>query len=240
MGSTCVDRWEAHMVENKTGQLLSPFYPPEPRLLTHVYKFWSVEASRVGNARARAFDIPSLPAYQRTQFSPRAVSAPGVLPHGYLTYFTAKTACENAGKRLCREDEWVRACRGNRRSKQPYGEEFQPGRCNVFRGLHPAYELHGNSSLGHLDPRLHLVVEEGSDPLLYLTGQARRCASETDDGALFDMVGNLDEWILDETGVFVGGFYSRGTKEGCDAKIENHSPLYTDYSVGVRCCKDAR
>src|SRR5690606_34441863 len=95
VGSTCVDRWEAHMVENKTGQLLSPFYPPEPRLLTHVYKFWSVEASRVGNARARAFDIPSLPAYQRTQFSPRAVSAPGVLPHGYLTYFTAKTACEN-------------------------------------------------------------------------------------------------------------------------------------------------
>ena len=228
------------MVENKTGQLLSPFYPPEPRLLTHVYKFWSVEASRVGNARARAFDIPSLPAYQRTQFSPRAVSAPGVLPHGYLTYFTAKTACENAGKRLCREDEWVRACRGNKRSKQPYGEEFQPDRCNVFRGLHPAYELHGNSSLGHLDPRLHLVVEEGSDPLLYLTGQARRCASETDDGALFDMVGNLDEWILDETGVFVGGFYSRSTKEGCDAKIENHSPLYTDYSVGVRCCKDAR
>jgi formylglycine-generating enzyme len=237
---SCVDRWEAHMVEHKTGLLLSPFYPPESRLLRHVYQYWSVEASRVGNERARTLAVPPVPLHQRSAFSARAVSAPGFVPHGYLTYFTAKKACENAGKRLCSEEEWVRACKGNKRSQQPYGAQFQPGRCNVFRTLHPAYELHGNSSLGHLDPRLHLVIEEGTDPLLYLTGQAERCVSETDDGQLFDMVGNLDEWVDDEQGTFVGGFYSRATKEGCEAKIDGHAPIYTDYSVGVRCCKDAR
>ena len=239
VGSTCVDRWEAHLVDHKSGLRLSPFYPAESKLLRHVYQYWSIEASRVGNARARAFLIPAVPKHQHGEFSPRAVSARGQLPSGYLTYFSAKKACENAGKRLCSEEEWVRACRGNLRSQQPYGDKFQPGRCNVHRALHPAYELHGNSSLGHLDPRLHLVFEEGSDPLLYLTGQAERCVSETDDGQLFDMVGNLDEWIDDEQGVFVGGFYSRATKEGCEAKIENHGPAYTDYSIGVRCCKSA-
>jgi hypothetical protein len=37
-------------------------------------------------------------------------------------------------------------------------------------------------------------------------------------------------------GTFVGGFYSRSTREGCDAKIENHDPAYADYSLGTRCC----
>ncbi len=237
VGSTCVDRWEAHMVDVATGRVLSPYYPPEPRLLRHVYQYWSVEAPRVGSARARRLDLPPLPKHQEHDFSARAVSAPGRIPHGYLTYYTARRACEAAGKRLCTEEEWVRACKGNKRSKHPYGEAFQLRRCNVYRNVHPAYELHGNSSLGHLDPRLHLVFEEGTDPLLYLTGEAERCVSETDDGQLYDMEGNLDEWIADEMGVFVGGFYSRSTKEGCEAKIENHAPAYTDYSIGVRCCK---
>lgn len=240
VGTTCVDRWEAHTVHHATGERLSPFYPPEPRLLRHVYGYWSVEASRIGNDRARALPLPIVPRHQREPFDARAVSAPGVLPQGYMTFYTAKRACENAGKRLCKEEEWVRACKGKGRSRQPYGERYVAGRCNVMRQVHPAYELHGNSSLGHLDPRLHLVVEEGERPLLLSTGELETCASQTSDGQLYDMVGNLDEWIDDPQGTFVGGFFSRGTREGCEAKVESHAPAYTDYSLGVRCCKDAR
>lgn len=228
------------MVDKETEQLLSPFYPPNPSLLRFVYTFWSVEASRVGSGRARKLPLPPIPSYQREHFEPKAVSSPGKLPQGYLTYHSAKLACENAGKRLCGEDEWVRACRGNKRSKHPYGEVFRLGACNVFRSMHPAYELHGNSSLGHLDPRLHLVLEEGERPLLLDTGAAAECVSHVDDGVLYDMEGNLDEWVDDPQGTFVGGFFSRQTKEGCDAKIEGHAAIYTDYSIGVRCCLDAR
>jgi formylglycine-generating enzyme required for sulfatase activity len=53
------------------------------------------------------------------------------------------------------------------------------------------------------------------------------------------MVGNLDEWIEDPEGVFLGGFFSRATTSGCAASIESHSPDYWDYSLGTRCCKDA-
>jgi hypothetical protein len=49
------------------------------------------------------------------------------------------------------------------------------------------------------------------------------------------MVGNLDEWVAD--GGFSGGFFSRGTREGCDARITSHPPEYFDYSLGARCCR---
>ena len=240
IGSYCIDRWEAHAVDTKSGLRLSPYYPPEPRLLSIVYRYWSSEAARNGDARARVLPLPFLPEHQRKAFSARAVAAAGVLPQGYMTYYSAKAACENAGKRLCSEDEWVGACRGVKGTRHPYGDNFQAGKCNVFRAIHPAYELHGNSSLGHLDPRLHLVTEEGDKPLLFVTGEAKACVSQTRDGEIYDMEGNLDEWIDDPSGIFVGGFFSRQTREGCSAKIENHAPAYTDYSLGTRCCKNAR
>jgi formylglycine-generating enzyme required for sulfatase activity len=237
VGNSCIDRWEVHTVDAKTKLPLSPFYPPEPLLLRKVYTFWSTEASRTGSERARQLALPPVPEHQKAHFEPRAMSAPGVLPQGYMTYYSAKKSCENAGKRLCSEEEWVRACRGKRGTKHPYGENFLVGKCNIFRQIHPAYELHGNSSLGHLDPRLHLVVEGLDQPLLMETGQLSQCVSEVREGTVFDLEGNLDEWIDDEKGVFVGGFFSRQTKEGCEAKIEGHAPVYTDYSLGTRCCK---
>ncbi len=237
VGNACIDRWEIHAVAHKTNLRLSPFYPPEPLLLAKVYTYWSTEAARTGSERARALALPPVPEHQKTHFQPEARSAPGVLPQGYMTYYSAKKACENAGKRLCSEEEWVRACRGKRGTKHPYGPNFRVGACNVFRQIHPAYELHGNSSLGHLDPRLHLVTEGLEKPLLMETGQLPQCVSEVREGTVFDMEGNLDEWIDDEKGVFVGGFFSRQTKEGCEAKIEGHAPMYTDYSLGTRCCK---
>lgn len=239
-GRSCVDRWEVHTVDTKTNKRLSPFYPPEPRLLRTVYDFWSTEASRTGSERARLLPLPLIPPHQRSDFEARAVSAPGVLPQGYMTYYTARDACARAGKRLCSEEEWVSACRGKRGAKHPYGPNFRDKKCNVFRAIHPAYELHGNSSLGHLDPRLHLVIEEGTSPLLLETGEKEGCFSTLDEGTVFDMVGNLDEWIDDPDGTFVGGFFSRQTREGCEARVENHAPAYTDYSLGTRCCKDAR
>jgi hypothetical protein len=55
------------------------------------------------------------------------------------------------------------------------------------------------------------------------------------------MVGNLDEWVNDPRGVFMGGFYSRQTDKGCEKEEPAHSyRVYYDYSLGTRCCKDLR
>lgn len=240
VGNYCIDRWEMHTVDATTGEPLSPYYPPEPKLLSFVHEYWMSEQSRMGPERARRFPLPEVPDVQRGEFAPLARSAPDVVPQAYLTYFSARTACARAGKRLCSEEEWTRACRSAQGTKHPYGEQFELGRCNVFRQVHPAHELHGNSSVGHLDPRLNLVWEDGKRPLLEKTGTREACVARFQADLIYDLVGNLDEWIEDPEGVFVGGFYARPTRSGCEARVDNHVPQYTDYSLGARCCRDTR
>ena len=234
--SFCIDRWEVHTVDATSGEPLSPYYAPNPKLAASVRDTWLSEQSTVGSAAARAFPLPELSAFQREhRFEPRAVSEAGVVPQAYLSYHLAKKACENAHKRLCTKDEWVTACRGQKDTQFPYGDTFRAGRCNVHRAIHPGYVLHASSSLGLLDPRLNLV-EEGDDPLLYLTGTSANCASEWGNDKIYDMVGNLDEWVEDS--MFLGGFYARSTTKGCDAQISSHAESYFDYSTGTRCCAD--
>jgi len=237
VGAFCIDRWEASMVDVKSGQFLSPYYPPEPRLLRAVRDYWVLARFEVGDEAARRMPLPDLPLHQLSgRFEPRATSRPGVVPQAYLSYPMAKKACSNAGKRLCRKEEWILACRGQHATKFPYGVAYVQGKCNVFRAVHPAALLHKNASIGHLDPRLHLV-HEGSIPLLLPTAEASDCASEWATSAAHDMVGNLDEWVDDPEGTFVGGFYARSTQKGCDARVEVHSFDYYDYSLGTRCCR---
>lgn len=245
----CIDRYEMATVDRHTGELLSPYYPPHPRLLAAVHRSWIIERERVGDARARELPLPELPEIQRlsTEYEPRALSKAGLVPQAYLSFHGARTACVNAGKRLCTEQEWVSACKGSAYRKFPYGEEFEAEPCNVYRPIHPAYALHGGSFYGHLDPRLNLVTEVDGSPLLRLTGASRDCASRWGDDRIYDMVGNVDEWVEVEPerdgerarAAFLGGFYARSTREGCESRVGSHAPVYYDYSTGGRCCRDA-
>ncbi len=158
-------------------------------------------------------------------------------PSGYLTGVVAEAACTAAGKRLCTLDEFVTACRGEDDTLFPYGDTYVDGICNVFREDHPAALLHGNASTGHLDPRLDRVLSKGR-PLLEPTGESPACRSRWGEDSVYDMVGNLDEWVEEGTGAFAGGFYSRSTRSGCEALVTAHPKAYLDYSTGVRCCRD--
>ena len=133
------------------------------------------------------------------------------------------------------------ACRGRHRTPYPYGARFDRHACNLFNGLHPAHLLHGDASIGHGDPRLNLVLFDGEAPLLSLTGVTPRCKSPWSEGdGVYDMAGNLDEWVEAARPTFRGGFYARGSRRGCDARVTSHAASYHDYSIGARCCKDAR
>jgi formylglycine-generating enzyme required for sulfatase activity len=235
----CVDRWEIATVDHATGNALSPYYPPEPRQVRWITQVWQVERFASGDSAARRMPLPQLWDWQRAHhYVPRAVARSAAVPQGYLSYFTARTACENAGKRLCTEQEWLTACRGDKARRFPYGEQYVRGKCNVYRQIHPAAVLHGDSSVGHRDPRLHLILEGGKTPLLAPAGSYAECASAWGKDAIYDMVGNIDEWVEAEAGLFVGGFYARSTTKGCEARVGNHARVYYDYSIGTRCCFD--
>jgi formylglycine-generating enzyme len=238
-GRLCVDRHEGMLAEVETARPLSPYYPPTRKMAAFVEKLWTQERLVVGDEDARARPLPPLPVWQKqSTFEVRAVSRQGVVPQGYVSGVIAEQACKNAKKRLCTLDEWRTACRGERDLPFPYGDAYVGGKCNVFREGHPAAILHDDASKGHTDPRLNLVSVNGK-PLLRKTGTTPSCMSEWEGDAIADMVGNLDEWIDDPEGTFLGGFFSRSNKLGCAATITGHNFDYFDYSTGIRCCKDA-
>jgi len=237
-GRFCIDRFEATLSDLSTGRLLSPFYHPTADVTRREYERWQRRKAEAETTLGNLLGVPPPSEWELStkHMDPVASSVADVVPHGYLSGVNADRACTNAGKRLCRIEEWVTACRGQQNRKFPYGDTYVEGACNVCRGTHPALILHGNSSIGHLDPRLNLVTENGA-PLLRKTGATPECKSDWGDDAVYDMVGNLDEWIDDPDGTFVGGFFSRSTHEGCDSIITVHPFDYYDYSLGVRCCK---
>ncbi len=167
----------------------------------------------------------------------RAVSRGGAVPQGYISGAQAQTACRNAGKRLCALGEWVAACRGPSNRTYPYGNAYVRRRCNEGRTPHPVIEFFGTSvgvftSANMNNPGINMLPNS-----LAPTGMFWDCVTES---GLYDMVGNLHEWIADPAGTFKGGFY-------VDAEINGHGCLYTttahdftyrDYSTGFRCCAD--
>ncbi len=239
----CVDRYEAHLVDKPTGKKLSPYYPVRKNYGWYVKarKKESADLLDAGKSgQASSMPFPALPGFQyKGGLQPQAIAKAGVTPNAYVNYHVAKRSCEAVGKRLCAHAEWTLACKGEGKTKHPYGDDYKQGQCNVFRERHPGNALYGNASVGMLDPRMNRV-RSSRGPLLRKTGTTKTCASRWGDDAIYDMVGNLDEWIDDPKGTFVGGFYARSTKNGCEAKVSAHVPGYQDYSTGVRCCADAK
>jgi hypothetical protein len=234
-GRVCVDRFETSLVDARSGEPWSPYYAPSPEVAARVAGFYDLlrEKAAPGSLEA-TLPLPPPPTSASTL---KAVSREGAIPQGYLTADDAERACRAADKRLCTESEWLTACRGEAVSDFPYGDHYEQGACNVVRESHPSFLLHGNAARYHDDPRNNLVRVNDA-PLLRATGATPRCASRWGADAVLDMVGNLDEWVADEGGVFVGGFYSRGTRSGCFSRVSNHPRTYSDYSTGARCCAD--
>ncbi|MDY0061832.1 MAG: SUMF1/EgtB/PvdO family nonheme iron enzyme [Myxococcota bacterium] len=166
----------------------------------------------------------------------RAVSAPDAVPQGYINELQAAAACQEAGKRLCRPAEWSQACRGEQGRTFPYGEEREPGACNESRRRHPAAELFRST-----DPSIfRRLTDPGLNQLpgsLARTGSHLAC--QTPEG-IFDLMGNLHEWVDDPAGTFQGGYYvdTVGNGAGCLYRTTAHKPGYWDYSTGFRCCAD--
>jgi hypothetical protein len=231
-GSFCVDRYEASLVDVRLARPISPYFAPQSGAARR-----ALDAFLGSAPRSPAPELPRPPGWELLEsFAPKAESRASAVPNGYVSGLLARTACENAGKRLCTRAEWVRACRGERNRKFPYGDNYEPNACNVYREAHPAQALWGNASTHHLDPRLNLV-EGSAGPLLHKTGETSRCRSEWGPDSIFDMVGNIDEWVDEPGGAFLGGFYARATVNGCDAIVNEHPVEYFDYSTGVRCCR---
>jgi len=220
-GRFCIDRWEATLLRSST-QGVTDLQNAEP---------WP----------------PNLPIDGR-ESEMIATSSSGRKPQGYINGEQAERACANANKRLCSIDEWVRACRGPRGTTYPYGQERRANVCNDrYQGQasHPVVVLFERFAPPGTDRARMWEPDWMNDPRLHElpntvepTGARPGCTSEY---GVFDLVGNLHEWVADPDGTFVGGFFMDTLQngEGCAYRTSAHTRRYHDYSTGFRCCRDA-
>ncbi len=212
----CVDRWEASLVE---------------RVMAH--------PGAGGGSSERAWS-PFLPVDGHLH-EVRAVSRPGVIPQAYISGKQAAAACSASGKRLCSGDEWEQACRGPENFQFPYGDKRRPGACNDdIRPVHPVAEVGQMLGIPHgrlwQDGMNQPLINQLPNTLLP-TGERAEC---TNGYGVYDMVGNVHEWVDDPDGTFRGGYYMDTTKngDGCSYHTTAHDFTYHDYSTGFRCCMD--
>jgi hypothetical protein len=170
----------------------------------------------------------------------RAISERGVVPQAYISGREAAQACGRSGKRLCKPGEWRQACTGPSHKTWGYGEKRERGRCND----------NGRSSMGVLygaghdgDPTYWNMDRMNNPELNQLNGTLSKTGSHegcTNEYGVYDMVGNLHEWVDDRAGTFQGGYYLDVTQngDGCSYKTKAHENWYHDYSTGFRCCAD--
>ncbi len=215
--------------------------PPEMALVDHGNQRFCIDRweARCDEIQEGASLFPWSPYHAVDDADVAAASEDGAMPQAYIDGEQAAGACENAGKRLCLSDEWLLACRGPDDHVWPYGDTWTPGECNDDYDGHPVIDFYGT------DEAWIWGYDEMNDPGINLqagtvapAGSHEGCVSAF---GVYDLVGNLHEWVADETGTFRGGFYVdvNINGPGCTYVTTAHSPTYHDYSTGYRCCRDA-
>ncbi len=151
--------------------------------------------------------------------SARATVALQVTPRAEISWYQAKAACENAGKRLCTLEEWERACRGPSLFVYPYGDSIDDDACNGF------------------------FKNAGEGPLL--TGSLDSCGTAE---GVYDLSGNLAEWTedsvpripgeptLNDRAIRGGSFRSNFSALRCVGDEFRAPPGTASDELGFRCC----
>jgi formylglycine-generating enzyme required for sulfatase activity len=175
-----------------------------------------------------------------------ARSAAGAVPHGYVSGLVAERACRGAGKRLCTSDEWLRACRGAAGNVYPYGNTRRAGVCNdAYAAGHPAATCYGTTASWIYSEIDYAGINQQPSTVDRAGANAGCVTAE----GVFDLMGNLHEWVRDTSGMpptsavdFRGGFYADTSRngEGCLYATSAHAFSHWDYSTGFRCCAAMR
>jgi formylglycine-generating enzyme len=157
----------------------------------------------------------------------------GEKPAVMKTWYEARDACKADGKRLCGDSEWTLACEGQQRLPYPYGLERSADACNIDKP-HPAVNERALASRRTRDAEAARLWQGES------SGARASCVSSY---GVFDMTGNVDEWVVNERGVpfqsaLKGGYWGP-VRDRCRPTTTAHGEDFSFYQIGFRCCSDA-
>ncbi len=175
---------------------------------------------------------PDATARERGSDSSAATSKPEVLPWMVADNAEASKACQAAGKSLCTEDQWFKACSGPSGTVYAYGNKYEPLTCN---GIDTYCNCDKGSDCQNRDPCPFpfCYYECGGIYMLETTGSFPNCKNGY---GVFDMNGNLWEHVLggDETRIRGGAFNCGDSQKlhRCDYIPSTWEPA----ARGFRCC----
>jgi hypothetical protein len=160
----------------------------------------------------------------------------GAKPVVAVDWDTARGECTGAGKRLCIDDEWTLACEGQEHLPYPYGYVRDPKVCNIDK----PYIVPDEAKWANPKTRQEEIVRlDQRDP----SGARASCVSPY---GVYDMTGNVDEWVVNDRGKADEKPYVSGLKGGywgpvrdrCRPMTTAHNEWHTGYQIGFRCCAD--
>jgi hypothetical protein len=156
----------------------------------------------------------------------------GERPVVMKTFWEAKSTCESQGKRLCGESEWTLACEGQERLPYPYGHARNAEACNIDK----PYLLPDEKAIANPQTRDAEVARlDQREP----SGGRESCVSPF---GVQDMTGNVDEWVINESGKpyqsgLKGGYWGP-VRTRCRPMTTAHNEDFSFYQIGFRCCGD--
>ncbi len=160
----------------------------------------------------------------------------GAKPSVAVTWDEARDLCAADGKRLCTAEEWTLACEGPERTPYPYGFARDDTACNQDQ----PYRVPDDQAYRNPATRSKEVKRlDQSEP----SGSREQCQSSL---GVYDLTGNVDEWVMNEEGSRNGPEYWSGLKGGYWGPVRNrcrpittdHNAWHSGYQIGFRCCKD--
>ncbi len=157
----------------------------------------------------------------------------GAKPVVMKTWYEARAACAGAGKRLCSDSEWTLACEGSEMSAYPYGNSRDATACNIDKP-HPDPDERAIANPFTRDAEVARLDQRAA------SGEYAKCVSSY---GVHDMTGNVDEWVVNESGKpyqsgLKGGYWGP-VRTRCWPMTTAHFEQFVFYQIGFRCCADA-
>jgi hypothetical protein len=160
----------------------------------------------------------------------------GVKPALGMDWDDARAQCSAVHKRLCADTEWTLACEGQERLPYPYGYVRNAEACTIDK----PYRMPDDKKWANPKTRAEEITRlDQRDP----SGARESCVSPY---GVYDMTGNVDEWVVNEKGKEREKPYVSGLKGGywgpvrdrCRPMTTDHNQWHTGYQIGFRCCED--
>ncbi|MFZ5881662.1 MAG: formylglycine-generating enzyme family protein [Chloroflexota bacterium] len=152
-------------------------------------------------------------------------------PMTMVTWFGAWGYCQYYDYRLPSEVEWQKAARGTDERPFPWGDEIQRNNANFYASRDPFEDM---SSFG-----------SRTSPVGFYNGNTYDGYATLDSASpygLYDMAGNVWQWVGDVTEGLSDRFMLGGSKDTYDMNLRlwtrnSAPPMYFSPGVGFRCAR---